>query len=160
MDIEVCDTARHSFGKKRKELNCGALGSSDMERTGAEAAGRFGLRQQGGLNRGKGQREAGTDIREDVQCRPVQARDAEESHIQCRSSPKQPGESRLKASTRETPSVQCLGLRLAAPSWHRSLGKFPLHSHPHLCEPGPVNPPPAATLIRVQEKVRHPRGKL
>lgn len=76
MDIKVCDTARHSFGKKRKELNCGALGSSDMERTGAEAAGRFGLRQQGGLNRGKGQREAGTDIREDVQCKPVQARDA------------------------------------------------------------------------------------
>ena len=45
MDIEVCDTARHSFGKKREELNCGALGSSDMERTGAEAAGRFEQRQ-------------------------------------------------------------------------------------------------------------------
>ena len=146
MDIEVCDTARHFFGKKKKELNCGAPGSSDMERAGAETAGRFGLRQQGVLNRGKGQREAGTDIREDVQCRPVQARDAEESHTQCRSSPQQPGESRLKASTRETPSVQCLELRLAAPSLHRSLGKFPSHFHPQLCEPWPVNPPSAATL--------------
>lgn len=31
--------------KKKKELNCGALGSNDMERAGAEAAGRFEQRQ-------------------------------------------------------------------------------------------------------------------
>lgn len=131
--------------KKRKSWIVG-LWKAVTWRAGAGAAGRFGLRQHGGLNRGKGQREAGTDIREDVQCRPVQARDTEESHTQCRSSPQQPGESRLKASTRETPSVQCLELRLAAPSLHRSLGKFPSHFHPQLCEPGLVNPPSTATL--------------
>lgn len=40
VDIEVCDTARHFFGKKKKELNCGALENSDMESAGAGAAGR------------------------------------------------------------------------------------------------------------------------
>ena len=110
------------------------------------------------VSRGKGQWEAGTDIREEHSSAGQRRRRV--IHIQCRSSPKLPAESRLKASTRETPSVQCLGLRLAAPSPHRSLGKIPSQFHPHLCELRSVNPASAGTLTRVREKVRRPGGKL